>query len=55
MYLNTPSTPPKQRLNAAPIPQKPLTMSLKVDECKPLDPGVGREAGAYTRPLFCST
>jgi len=28
--------PSKQPLNAPPIPQKALTLSRKVDECKPL-------------------
>ena len=39
LSLNTPDipqTPPEQPLNAPPIPQKALTLSRKVDECKPL-------------------
>jgi hypothetical protein len=44
--------------------QKVLTLSWKVDECKPLAGGVAMcynekrdvyQAGAYTRPLFVST
>jgi hypothetical protein len=35
---NTSCTPPKQPLNAHPIPQKALTSSRKGDECKPLPP-----------------
>jgi len=34
--LNTRKTTPKQSLNAPPIPQKALTLSQKVDECKAL-------------------
>jgi len=34
--LNTRKTTPKQSLNAPPIPQKALTLSRKVHECKPL-------------------
>jgi hypothetical protein len=34
--LNTRKVAPKQSLNAPPIPQKALTLSPKVDECKPL-------------------
>jgi len=33
---NTPYTPPTQPLNAPPIPQEALTLSRKVDECRPL-------------------
>jgi hypothetical protein len=36
----TSSTPPKQPLIATLIPQKDLTLSRKVDECKPLPGGV---------------
>jgi hypothetical protein len=33
---DTALTSPKQSLNAPPIPQRALTLSRKVDECKPL-------------------
>ena len=36
---NTSQTPSKQPLNAPPIPQKALSLSRKVDECKPLAVG----------------
>ena len=64
---DTHRTPPKQPLNATPRPQKELTLSLKVNECKPLpvgpvpgserqcDGGCVRRAGANTRPPFSST
>ena len=64
---NTSSTTPKQLLHAAPIPQKVLTLIIKVDECKPLAPGRGppppcrplsaRHGGflrTSTRPTLCS-
>jgi len=35
---HTLDTPPKQLPNAPPIAQKLLTLSRKVDECKPLPP-----------------
>jgi len=38
---DTRETPPKQPLNAPPIPHKALTLSRKVDECKPLTAGSG--------------
>ena len=40
MPLDTPQTLPKQPLNAPPIPSKALTLSRKVDECKPLAAGM---------------
>ena len=36
MPPNTSYKPPKQPLNAPPIAQKALTLSRKVDKCKPL-------------------
>jgi len=36
---NTSWTPPRQPLNAPPMPQQALTLSRKVDECKPLVQG----------------
>jgi len=38
----TSSTPPRQPPNAPPIPPNALTLSRKVDECKPLLPGRSR-------------
>jgi len=38
MPPGTSYTPPKCPLNAPPIPHKALTLSRKVDECKPLLP-----------------
>ena len=67
---NTPYTPPTQPLNAPPVPQEALTLSRKVDECKPLPAGgtgvcqyagtdggevQARGAGAYTRSHLSST
>ena len=43
---DTSYTPPKQPLDSPPIPQKAITLSRKVDECKPLDGGVPAVAGA---------
>jgi hypothetical protein len=36
MTLNSCSITPNQPLDASPIPQKALTLSRKLDECKPL-------------------
>ena len=36
-------TPPRQPLNAPPIPHKALTFSREVDECKPLFRGMGTD------------
>jgi hypothetical protein len=45
-----PYTPPKQLLNAPPLPQKALTLSRNVDECKPLNHG-GRQLETAPAPI----
>ena len=45
---NTPYTPPKHSLNAPSISQKALTLSRKVNECKPLAWGAFAVGGAGT-------
>jgi len=54
IHLDTPKTPPKQHINALPVPQKALYLSRKVDECKPLgggrcEPGGDEAAGGVRR------
>ena len=43
MLPKPPETPPEQPLNAPPIPQKALTLSWNVNECKPLHGGGGAQ------------
>jgi len=44
-------TPPKQPLHVAPIQQKVLKLSQKVDECKPLHRGHDRAVGRRGRAV----
>ena len=48
---NTPSTRATQPQRAPPIPNKPLTLSQKVDECKPLAPGRDETGGEQVNLL----
>ena len=48
---NTRKQTPKQSLNAPPIPQKALTLSRKVDECKPLPSWLTGPATAPPRTM----
>jgi len=45
--LIPPQHPLRQPPNAPPIPQKALTLSRKVDECKLLDPGINNDLYRY--------